>query len=169
MKDVQHADGGSGSNDHDRCQIESKAEEHQHQSQAHAPQDRMTHDPVTEPARQTAHLRPHPPLWTANDRRANLLPMSRDDRGFLRGVAVPLVGLARTAGETDGRCAGDRPMVRIASGGAAPAEGGVACLPGVPPTSCRPDDHRYRGSLPDDAHSHIVPHHADRHLWALAR
>ena len=26
MKDVQHADGGSGSNDHDRCQIESKAE-----------------------------------------------------------------------------------------------------------------------------------------------
>jgi len=26
MKDVQHADGGSGSDDHDRCQIESKAE-----------------------------------------------------------------------------------------------------------------------------------------------
>jgi len=26
MKDVEHADGGSGSNDRDRCQIESNAE-----------------------------------------------------------------------------------------------------------------------------------------------
>ena len=62
MEDVQHSDGGSGSHDHDRCQIESKAEQHQHGSRAHAPQDRMKHDPVTEPARQTAHLLPHPSL-----------------------------------------------------------------------------------------------------------
>src|SRR5262245_41068022 len=40
----------------------------------------MNHDPVTEPAGQIAHLL-HIPRSIANDRRANLLPMSRDDRG----------------------------------------------------------------------------------------
>jgi len=77
MKDVQHADGGAGSDDHDRCQLESKAEKHQQDSRAHAPQDRMNHDPVTGPAQQAAHL--HPILVrTAVDRRADLLPMSTD-------------------------------------------------------------------------------------------
>jgi catechol 2,3-dioxygenase-like lactoylglutathione lyase family enzyme len=79
MKDVQHADGGSGSDNDDRCQIESKADEHQHGSRSHAPQDRMNHDPVTEPAPQIAHPLPHPPLWTADYRTATLLAMSRDD------------------------------------------------------------------------------------------
>jgi hypothetical protein len=46
VSDVEHDDGGSGSRDHDRCQIERKADEHQRDARPHAPQDRVSHDPV---------------------------------------------------------------------------------------------------------------------------
>jgi hypothetical protein len=40
----------------------------------------MNHDPVTEPAPQIAHLLPVSPLDCPGDGRANLVPVSRDDR-----------------------------------------------------------------------------------------
>ena len=56
VEDVQPADGGPGSDDHDRRQRESKTKHDQHDSNAHAPQDRMSHDPVAESTRQPEHL-----------------------------------------------------------------------------------------------------------------
>ena len=98
MNDVQHTDGGSGSDDHDRCQIESKSEEYQHDSRGHAPPDRMNHDPVTEPAQQTAHLLPHPPLglpttvagWIGGQRWASLWRVLPYVEPMLAGRGLPV-------------------------------------------------------------------------------
>ena len=68
MEDVQATDDGSGRDDQERWQIERKAEEHEDATRAHAPPDRMDHDPVTEPAQQTAHLHHTPRAWIADER-----------------------------------------------------------------------------------------------------